>query len=158
VTAIVVGVRRPDLHRSFAERTEEVVEIVKLGIFTVFGSLLTLHGLFGDGWAAVGVVAGTFLLARPLAVWLALAGTGVDSAAKAFMAWFGPKGVATMTFAILILAHGVESGERIFDLAALAVFASIVLHGLTDTPGIRWIAERSEEGPRAPVDQDAAAV
>jgi sodium/hydrogen antiporter len=158
VTAIVVGVRRPDLHRSFAERTEEVVEIVKLGIFTVFGSLLTLHGLFGDGWAAVGVVAGTFLLARPLAVWLALAGTGVDSAAKAFMAWFGPKGVATMTFAILILAHGVESGERIFDLAALAVFASIVLHGLTDTPGIRWIAERSEEEPRAPVDHDAAAV
>jgi sodium/hydrogen antiporter len=158
VAAIVIGVRRPDLHRSFADGAEEVVEIVKLGIFTVFGSLLTVHGLFGDGWAAVGVVAGTFLLARPLAVWLALAGTGVDRAAKAFMAWFGPKGVATMTFAILILAHGVESGERIFDLAALAVFTSIVLHGLTDTPGIRWIAERSREEPPAPADQQATTV
>ena len=74
------------------------------------------------------------------------------------MAWFGPKGVATMTFAILILAHGVRSGERIFDLAALAVFASIVLHGLTDTPGIRWIAERSDEEPQAPGDRHTAAV
>ena len=156
VAAIVTGIRRPDLRASFAERTDEVVEIVKLGIFTVFGSLLTVHGLFADGWAAVGVVAGTFLLARPLAVWLALAGTHLSTATKAFMAWFGPKGVATMTFSILILAHGVRSGERIFNLAALAVFTSIVVHGVTDTPGIRWIAARSREEPPAPVERPAA--
>jgi NhaP-type Na+/H+ or K+/H+ antiporter len=142
VAAIVVGIRRPDLRREFAERAEEVVEIVKLGIFAVFGSLLTIHGLFGDGWAAVAVVAATFLLARPLAVFLALAGTRLAPAEKAFMAWFGPKGVATMTFALLILGRDVDAGARIFNIAALAVFASIVLHGLTDTPGIRWIARR----------------
>ncbi len=157
VAAIVIGIRRPDLRDCFADRMEEVVEIVKLGIFTVFGSLLTIHALFADGWAAVALVAGTFLLARPLAVWLALAGTGFGRAAKAFMAWFGPKGVATMTFSILILAHHVRSGERIFNLAALAVFVSIVLHGVTDTPGIRWIAARSREEPAAPVESPAAA-
>jgi NhaP-type Na+/H+ or K+/H+ antiporter len=142
VAAIVVGIRRPDLRHEFAERAEEVVEIVKLGIFAVFGSLLTIHGLFGDGWAAVAVVAATFLLARPLAVFLALAGTRLAPAEKAFMAWFGPKGVATMTFALLILGRDVDAGARIFNIAALAVFVSIILHGLTDTPGIRWIARR----------------
>jgi NhaP-type Na+/H+ or K+/H+ antiporter len=142
VAAIVVGIRRPDLRQEFAERAEEVVEIVKLGIFAVFGSLLTIHGLFGDGWAAVAVVAATFLLARPLAVFLALAGTRLAPAEKAFMAWFGPKGVATMTFALLILGRDVDAGARIFNIAALAVFLSIILHGLTDTPGIRWIARR----------------
>jgi NhaP-type Na+/H+ or K+/H+ antiporter len=142
VAAIVVGIRRPDLRREFAERAEEVVEIVKLGIFAVFGSLLTIHGLFGDGWAAVAVVAATFLLARPVAVWVALAGTRVAWAEKAFMAWFGPKGVATMTFSLLILGRHVHAGTRIFNIAALAVFASIIVHGLTDTPGIKWIARR----------------
>jgi sodium/hydrogen antiporter len=142
VAAIVVGIRRPDLRREFAERAEEVVEIVKLGIFAVFGSLLTIHGLLGDGWAAVAVVAATFLLARPLAVFLALAGTRLDRAEKAFMAWFGPKGVATMTFALLILGRDVHAGVRIFNIAALAVFVSIIVHGLSDTPGIRWIARR----------------
>src|SRR3984885_8456603 len=140
VAAIVVGVRRPDLGRQFAEHAEEVVEIVKLAIFTVFGSLLTVHGLFGDGWAAVGVVAATFLLARPIAVWVALAGTRVARAKKAFMAWFGPKGVATMTFSLLILGRDIHAGTRIFNIAALAVFTSIIVHGLSDTPGIRWIA------------------
>jgi sodium/hydrogen antiporter len=143
VAAIVIGIRRPDLRQEFAERAEEVVEIVKLGIFAVFGSLLTIHGLFGDGWAAVAVVLATFLVARPIAVWIALAGARIASPEKAFMAWFGPKGVATMTFSLLILGRDVDAGARIFNIAALAVFASIIAHGLTDTPGIKWIAKRA---------------
>jgi NhaP-type Na+/H+ or K+/H+ antiporter len=144
VAAIVLGIRRPDLRRHFAERAQEVVEIVKLGIFTVFGSLLTIHGLFGDGWAAVAVVGATFLLARPLAIWVALAGSRISGANKAFMAWFGPKGVATMAFSLLILGRQVEAGQRIFNLAALAVFASILVHGLSDTPGTNWLARRQQ--------------
>jgi sodium/hydrogen antiporter len=143
VAAITLGIRRPDLRSAFGEQAADLVEIVKLGIFVVFGSLLTLHGLFGDGWAAVGIVAATLLLARPVAVFVALAGTGTDLATKGFMAWFGPKGVATMTFSLLVLNDQIAAGSRIFNLAALAVFCSIVVHGLTDTPGARWIAGRS---------------
>jgi NhaP-type Na+/H+ or K+/H+ antiporter len=159
VAAIVIGVRRPDLRRYFAQGAGELVEVVKLAIFTVFGSLLTLHGLFGDGWAAVAVVLGTFLLARPVAVWVALAGTRVRSVGKAFMAWFGPKGVATIAFGVLILSRRIDDGTRIFNIAALAVFASILLHGITDTPGIRWIARRStaEAGATEPLVETEAA-
>jgi NhaP-type Na+/H+ or K+/H+ antiporter len=146
VAAIVLGIRRPDLRRYFAERAEELVEIVKLAIFTVFGSLLTLHGLFSDGWAAVAVVAATFLIARPAAVGIALAGTRLRASTKAFMAWFGPKGVATMTFSLLILGRQISAGQRIFNIAALAVFASIIVHGVSDTPGTNWIARRSGGG------------
>jgi len=144
VAAIVIGIRRPDLRESFSGRLEAIVEIVTLSIFAVFGSLLTLHGLFSDGWAAVGVVVATFLIARPAAVWFALAGTRLANASKAFMAWFGPKGVATIAFSLLILGREVEAGQRIFNIAALAVFASILLHGATDTPGTNWIARRRD--------------
>ncbi len=125
-------------------QSEDLVEIVKLGIFVVFGSVLTLHGLFADGWAAVGVVAVTFLIARPVAVFLALAGTATDTATRAFMSWFGPKGVATMTFALLVLSDRISAGARIFNLAALAVFCSILAHGVTDTYGAEWLARRAE--------------
>jgi NhaP-type Na+/H+ or K+/H+ antiporter len=50
-----------------------------------------------------------------------------------------------MTFSLLVLGAGVPGGERIFNLAALVVLCSIVLHGLSDTPGSEWIARRSEE-------------
>ncbi len=75
VAAIVVGIRRPDLRMQFEEARRRSSRSSSSTIFTVFGSLLTISGLFEDGWAAVGVVAGTFLLARPVAIWIALAGT-----------------------------------------------------------------------------------
>ena len=148
VAAIVLGVRRPDLRRHFEQRADEIVEIVKLGIFVVFGSLLTLDALTSEGWPALALVAATFLIARPLAVWIALAGTSTDPQTRLFMGWFGPKGIATMTFSLLVLDQRIASGQRIFDLAALVVFCSIILHGLTDTPGANWIirhAQRASE-------------
>jgi sodium/hydrogen antiporter len=151
VCAITLGIRRPDIRGYFESRADDIVEIAKLGIFVVFGSLLTVDGLFADGWAAVAIVIVTLLVARPVAVAIALAGTRVSRAALAFMAWFGPKGVATMTFSLLVLGSDVAQGERIFDLAALVVLCSIVAHGLTDTPGSEWMARR------AAAESDAAA-
>jgi sodium/hydrogen antiporter len=144
VCAITLGIRRPDIRHYFESRADDVIEIAKLGIFVVFGSLLSFGGLFGDGWAAVGLLAVTLLLARPLALAVALAGTRLDLGTKAFMAWFGPKGVASMTFALIVLARGIPAGERIFNLVALVVLASVIVHGLTDAPGAAWIARRAE--------------
>lgn len=150
VAGITLGIRRADIRGYFIQQAADLVEIVKLGVFVVFGSLLTLHGLFADGWAAVAVVAVTLLLARPLAVFTALTGTAVGAATRAFMGWFGPKGVATMTFSLLVLSQHVTAGRRIFDLAALVVFCSIILHGVTDTAGAEWIARRAERAQEEP--------
>jgi NhaP-type Na+/H+ or K+/H+ antiporter len=156
VAAITLGIRRPDLGAHFERQSADLVEIVKLGIFVVFGSVLTLHGLFGDGWAAVGIVAITLLVARPVAVFAALTGTATDTPTRAFMSWFGPKGVATMTFALIVLSDKISAGARIFNLAALVVFVSVIAHGLTDTPGAEWIARRGEEASAAGASDRAA--
>ena len=144
VAAIALGIWRPDVRECFEAQSEDIVEIVKLGVFVVFGATITLDALFGDGWAAVGIVAFTLLVARPVAVFVSLAGTRqVDAAGKAFMAWFGPKGVATMAFALFVLGSAVPDGERIANIAALAVLLSIAAHGLTDYAGVQWIARRN---------------
>jgi sodium/hydrogen antiporter len=113
VGAITLGIKRPDIRMHVEHQAAGLVEVVKLGIFVVFGTLLSFHGLFGSGWAAVGIVARTLLVARPVAVFLALIGTSTDVAARAFMSWFGPKGVATMTFSLLVLSEQVAAGTVI---------------------------------------------
>jgi NhaP-type Na+/H+ or K+/H+ antiporter len=155
VCAITLGIRRPDIRGYVEARADDIIEIVKLGIFVVFGALLTVDGLFGDGWAAVAIVAVTLLVARPVAVAIALAGSRVSRAALGFMAWFGPKGVATMTFSLLVLGSDVAEGERIFNLAALVVLCSIVVHGVSDTPGSEWMARRAEAAPEAALAQSS---
>jgi sodium/hydrogen antiporter len=156
VCAITLGIRRPDIRGYVEARADDIIEIVKLGIFVVFGALLTLDGLFGDGWAAVAIAAITLFVARPVAVAIALTGTRVSRAALAFMAWFGPKGVATMTFSLLVLGSEVARGERIFNLAALVVLCSIVLHGASDTPGSEWMARRAAADEAAEAEAEAA--
>jgi sodium/hydrogen antiporter len=145
VAAIAFGIWRPDIRECFETRAEDVLEVVKLGVFLVFGAILTFDSLLEDGWAAVAIVAFTLLLARPVAVFVALAGSRrVDAGAKAFIAWFGPKGVATMTFALFVLGSAAPEASRVVGIAALAVFISIIAHGLTDQPGSEWMARRAE--------------
>jgi sodium/hydrogen antiporter len=144
VCAIVLGIARPDIRESFERRSEELIEVVKLGIFVVFGSLLTFGSLFSEGWAAVAIVAVTLLVARPASMFVSLIGTGLSVRAKAFMGWFGPKGVATMAFSLLILGRQIASANRIFDIAALAVFASIIAHGLSDHPASEWMGRHAQ--------------
>ena len=73
---------------------------------------------------------------------LALAGTRLPAPQKAFIAWFGPKGVASILFALLVLDEPVAHGALVFDVAAFVILASILAHGLTDTVGARWIERR----------------
>jgi sodium/hydrogen antiporter len=148
VCAIAFGIWRPDIRECFETRAEDILEVVKLGVFLVFGAILSFDILFEDGWAAVAIAAFTLLVARPVAVFTALTGTRqVDTAEKAFMSWFGPKGVATMTFALFVLGSAAPEAERITGIAALAVFVSIIAHGLTDHPGAEWMARRAEREP-----------
>ena len=150
VAAITLGVRRPDIRTYVQERAGDIVEIVKVAVFVVFGSLLTLHGMFSDGWAAVGIVAVTLLIARPVAVFTALIGTATDTATRAFMSWFGPKGVATIAFSLLVLSAHISAGTQVFNLAALAVFSSIIVHGATDVIGVEWISARESRVREVP--------
>ena len=60
------------------------------------------------------------------------------------MAWFGPKGVATMTFSLLILSEHLRNGATIFDLAALTVIVSVFAHGVTDRAGSEWMGAHAE--------------
>jgi NhaP-type Na+/H+ or K+/H+ antiporter len=144
VCAIALGIARPDIREAFENRSEELIEIVKLGIFVIFGSLLTFSALFNSGWAAVAIVAATFLLIRPASILVSLIGVRLSLPAKLFIGWFGPKGVATMAFSLLILARQITAGEQIFDIAALAVFTSIIAHGLSDHPAAEWMARHAE--------------
>ena len=149
VAAITLAIKRPELARYFERQAAVLVELVKLGIFVVFGSLLTLNGLVSPGWGAVAVVLVTLLVARPVAVFTALTGTGTDTATRAFMSWFGPKGVATMTFSLLVLGDGLARSQTIFHLTALTVFCSILAHGVTDHAGAEWLAARAERAAGA---------
>lgn len=69
---------------------------------------------------------------RMIPVALALSGSGLRLDTKLFMGWFGPRGLATVVFAIAVLdSEEIAGAERLFGIATWTVLLSVLLHGLT---------------------------
>jgi sodium/hydrogen antiporter len=142
VCGIAMGAAERDVPQGFVEFAENASAIFQILTFFVFGALIVATGFDHSIPPLVLFVAFALLVARPAAVMLSFLRTGIPQAEKAFMAWFGPKGVASMLFALFVLKSDVGKAGLIFDVAAIAIICSIVAHGLTDTLGARWLARR----------------
>lgn len=154
VAGLVLAASEHEVPDSFVAFSENVSAIFQVLTFFVFGALIVATGYGGSAWALLAFVPFALLVARPLAVLGSLLGTGLPGPQKAFVAWFGPKGVASMLFALLVLDAGVESGSLIFDVAAFTILSSILAHGLTDTVGARWIERRMLKREEEPMPSD----
>jgi NhaP-type Na+/H+ or K+/H+ antiporter len=134
---VTVSARAPALARAFASAGELMAEVLKLAAVLAFGALMSpaLGHVAGREW---GFVLAALVLARPLALLPSLVRTPLDWRERTTVAWFGPKGFASVFFGILILASGLSDGERLFRLVALVVAASIVAHSSTDVLAARW--------------------
>jgi sodium/hydrogen antiporter len=137
VCGIAMGATERDVPQGFVEFAENASAILQVLTFFVFGALIVATGFHHSVPPLVVFVLFALLVARPLAVLLSFLRTGIARPEKLFMAWFGPKGVASMLFALFVLKSDVGNGELIFDIAALTIISSIVIHGLTDTLGAR---------------------
>ena len=145
VCGITLGVFEHKITERFIDFSENVSAIFQVLTFFVFGAIIVATGYDGPMWALILFIPFALLVARPAAVMLSLAGTKLPQPQKAFIAWFGPKGVASMLFALLVLDRAVEHRSLVFDVAAFVILASILAHGLTDTVGARWIEKRMGE-------------
>jgi sodium/hydrogen antiporter len=148
VAGIVLGAAEHDIPRNFVDFSENVSAVFQVLTFFIFGALIVATGYHRSIWQLVVFIPFALLVARPAAVLFSLAGTGLPRAQRLFISWFGPKGVASVLFALLVLDRGAENAPLIFDVAAFVVLASIVAHGLTDTVGAHWIERRMGEGSR----------
>jgi NhaP-type Na+/H+ or K+/H+ antiporter len=142
VSGIALAATRHDLPAAFQEFNESVSAVFQIATFFVFGALIVATGWEGSVWPIIAFIAFALLVARPAAILVSFVGVDMPSPYKLFIAWFGPKGVASMLFALFVLGSTAADRTLIFDVAAFAILASIVAHGLTDTVGARWIERR----------------
>jgi sodium/hydrogen antiporter len=143
VCGIAMAAGEHDLPEGFAEFSENVSTIFQVITFFVFGALIVTTGFHHSVPALIAFIAFALIVARPVAVLASFVRTRIPRTEKLFMAWFGPKGVASMLFALLVLKSNVPDGGLIFDIASLTIVSSIAVHGLTDTIGTTWMRDRA---------------
>ena len=81
-------------------------------------------------------------LIRMLPVFLSLIGMGISTEGKLFMGWFGPRGLASIVFAVIVVNANVPNSGVIAATAVCTIMLSIVAHGITANPWARGFGER----------------
>jgi NhaP-type Na+/H+ or K+/H+ antiporter len=129
--------------------------LLSLIVWLAFGSWV-VPVLEHAQWQVIVFAALALTVARMLPVALALLGTGLGSATIGIVGWFGPRGLATIVFALLAAdALPSQQGELILSASAAVVLGSVVLHGVTAAPFARWYAHRDvHRMPDHPVHRD----
>jgi NhaP-type Na+/H+ or K+/H+ antiporter len=86
-------------------------------------------------------------IVRILPVFLSLLGTRLPTADRLFVGWFGPRGLASVVFAIIILDAGVPGMETLGVTIVVTILLSVVLHGVSANPVIDALAARWKRPP-----------
>lgn len=141
ITVASIG---PEQRKSFEQFGELVSELLKLAALLVFGALITITVIADNGWLGVVFAVLALLLPRSIALALSFLGSGLSVKEQVAAAWFGPKGFASVVYALYVLTSGLDNGTQVFDLIAGTVVLSILLHSSTDVVVARWFDDEWE--------------
>ena len=111
--------------------------------------VLVLGGLLTDvAWNAATLlfIAVLFLVVRPLAALLSLAGTRLTTRQRVLVGWFGVRGVGSVYYLAFALTHGMVGNDArlLADITLMTVAASVVVHGISVTPVMRRYARSKD--------------
>ncbi len=128
------------------EFAESEGQILIMLTFTAFGAAMIprAFGAVTIVHFAFGILVLTVL--RMLPIQLSLIGTGIKPVTTTFLGWFGPRGLASILFVLLILEEAELANEStLFAVVIVTVTLSVVLHGMTAGPAARWYGSMSQQ-------------
>ena len=118
-----------------SEFMEGAGQLLTMSAFLLFGAFLLPDGLQHAQFSTV-ILALLFLtIVRVLPIFLSLAGTELPVREKLFLGWFGPRGLASILFTLLVMeAYDFPSEDELLACISLTVAFSVLLHGLSASP------------------------
>ena len=161
IAAFVGGLAFGALRRGVPKEVTYVADVTGLVLsaltFVVFGAAILGPALGVVGWESVVYAVLSLTVVRMLPVALALLGTDARRPTVAYSGWFGPRGLASIVFAVIVLDEAdLPHAESIIATIVLTVALSVVAHGITARPLtdayvalVRGASEAAADGERA---------
>ncbi|MCW0507607.1 cation:proton antiporter [Aeromonas piscicola] len=139
VGGLLIGHRLGEHKHAYMDSCEGYGDLLSVVIWMVFGATLMpmlpelLH------WQYWLYAAASLTLLRMLPVWLSLLGTGLKPELKLFIGWFGPRGLASIVFAVMVLQHepALLGQKPIIATVLCTIVLSVILHGISANPWVR---------------------
>jgi NhaP-type Na+/H+ or K+/H+ antiporter len=150
VAGMTFGVLRPRSHSGEVPSfTEELGEVLNGLTFLVFGAVLLWPALDGLTWRIALYAVASLTIVRMAPVAIAMLGSGARRPTVAFLGWFGPRGLASIVFAVIVVEEAdLPQANTILLTTYATVGLSVLLHGITAAPLARRYATWFASHPR----------
>jgi NhaP-type Na+/H+ or K+/H+ antiporter len=135
--------RHHEFHKELHDFSEQVERLMMMVLLVCFGAAVSVGQLVDElDWRLVSFALFILLIVRPAAGWLSMPST-LPQEERAAIAIFGIRGLGSLYYLAFAtgMAHFEEVG-RLWSAVALIVLISILTHGLTVTPTMRWLDRR----------------
>ena len=122
-----------------AEGTGDTLALIT---WVVFGAAVVGQSLGAFSWQVLLYAILSLTVVRMLPVFLVLGGTDLRSDEKLFMGWFGPRGLASIVFAVIVFNDKLPGGDTITMTVVCTILLSVILHGLSANPLVAALGAR----------------
>ena len=142
VGGMLFGGIAKDLKHGLLLATEGTGDTLALLTWVVFGAAVIGKTIDNFTWEVVLYAVLSLTLIRMLPIFLVLTGLNLRTDEKLFIGWFGPRGLASIVFAVIVLNHDLPGGDIIAITAVCTILLSVIGHGLSANPLVAGLAER----------------
>lgn len=113
--------------------------------WVLFGSAVVGQAIASFTWPMVFYAALSLTVIRMLPVFVSVAGLDISTEGKLFLGWFGPRGLASIVFAVIVMGANVPHPSAVAMVVACTVILSIIAHGVTANTWARAYGSRAQE-------------
>ncbi len=140
---LLFGAMAKEYREDFLRAAEGTGDVLALITWVIFGAAVVTRAIGNFSWIILLYAILSLTLIRMLPVFFSLAGLRVNTEGKLFIGWFGPRGLASIVFAVIVLNANLPNGGVLAMTVVCTVILSIILHGLSANPWATGFGERS---------------
>lgn len=142
VGGLIFGASTKHHKEEFLSAAEGTADAVAMVTWFAFGAVVP--GLLLDGldWKVLTYAILSLTLIRMIPVFLCLIGKGLRNDTLLFMGWFGPRGLASIVFLVMVTAQQLPGAHTIVAVVSWTIVLSVLFHGLSANPLARVYGTR----------------
>lgn len=122
---------------------EGVGEVLALFTWMLFGAIIIGNSFAEFTWTMLLYAVLSLTVIRMFPIFLCLSGTEENTSSKLFLGWFGPRGLASIVFAVIVFEKKLPGSHFIAMTVVCTVFLSLIVHGVSAKPLTKWIATKN---------------
>jgi len=134
VGGLLFGKMLLDDKGQFQKGADGTGKVLSLMVWIIFGAVVISENISYFSWEIVVYSLLSLTVIRMIPVLLSLIGSGLTRYEAFFLSWFGPRGLASIVFIIIVMDVGIENNATFALTAVCTVFLSVFAHGFTASP------------------------